>query len=114
MSVVRRLSQETLEKTLARAPKSSQVITANRLLDGRVVFLAPHGWDADVAVADVHADPLAAEDAMRKAQNSAEAGEVVEPYAIAVTTIDGHVMPTLLRERIRADGPTIQAGLDAA
>jgi hypothetical protein len=100
---------------LARAPKSIQVITANRLLDGRVVFLTPSGtWDHDVAVATVYADPIAAEAGIAAAQKSAAAGEVVDPYAIAVSAEAGHIVPTVLRERIRAEGPTIPSDFRAA
>lgn len=100
---------------MARPPKSIQVITANRLLDGRVVFFtAAHSWDSNVDTAEVFADPAAAEGAIQLAQNAVVAGEIVDPYAIAVSTADGHVVPTILRERIRAEGPTIPSDFSAA
>ena len=100
---------------MARPPKSIQVITANRLIDGRVVFFTPdHGWDADVAAAAVFADPAAADGAMQRALQSAAAGEIVDPYAIAVSSDEGRVRPTVLRERIRAEGPTTVSEQDAA
>ncbi len=96
---------------MARPPKSIQVITANRLLDGRVVFLTgADRWDERVDAAKVYADPVAAEAGVAVAQASAAAGEVVEPYAIAVSYQSGRIVPTSLRERIRAEGPTIDAG----
>ena len=100
---------------MARPPKSSQVITANRLLDGRVVFFtAAHNWDSNVDAAEVFADPSAAEGAILLAQKSAADGEIVDPYAIAVSADNGHVTPTILRERIRAEGPTIPSDFSAA
>jgi hypothetical protein len=42
------------------------------------------------------------------------AGEIVEPYAIAVSADNGHVVPTILRERIRAEGPTIPSDFSTA
>ncbi len=95
---------------MARPPKSTQAITANRLIDGRVVFLtADAAWDHDIDHATVYPDPAAADAGLAIAQASAAAGEIVDPYAIAVSTADGHITPTVLRERIRAEGPTIVA-----
>ena len=100
---------------MARPPKAIQVITANRLLDGRVVFLTEAGlWAGNVASAEVYADPVAAEAGIAAAQKSVATGEVVDPYAISVSIDGGRVTPTLLRERIRADGPTIPNDFRAA
>lgn len=96
---------------MARPPKSTQAITANRLLDGRVVFLTGgEGWDLDVNRAAIFADPVAAEAGLAVAQGAVARGEIVDPYAIAVEGGDGYVKPTILRERIRAEGPTISTG----
>lgn len=95
---------------LARPPKSTQAITANRLIDGRVVFLtAAERWDHSVDKAAVYADPAAAEAGLAIAAKAAATGEIVDAYAIAVAAENGHVTPTILRERIRATGPTIDA-----
>jgi hypothetical protein len=78
------------------------------LLDGRVVFLtAAHAWNTDVNVAEVFGDETAAEAGIIVARASADNREVVDPYAIAVSSSSGRITPTLLRERIRAEGPTI-------
>lgn len=103
------------EKRVARPPKSSQIITANRLIDGRVVFLTQDlSWSSDLGNAQVFPDPASAEGGIKSAQTSAANGEIVDPYAISVSLTDGRAAPTLLRERIRADGPTIEAGPKAA
>lgn len=95
---------------MARPPKSTQAITANRLIDGRVVFLtAANTWDHNVDQAAVYADPATAEAGLAIAAKAAAAGEIVDAYAIAVAAENGHVKPTILRELIRATGPTIDA-----
>ena len=85
-----------------------QVITANRLIDGRVVFFtAGNGWDVDVAHARVHADQSTVDADLVLANADVDARKVVEPYAIVVEVVDGRPVPKTLRERIRAGGPTI-------
>ncbi len=104
------LCRSTEFAIVARPPKSTQAITANRLTDGRVVFLtAAESWDHSVDKAAVYADPAAAEAGLAIAAKAAAAGEIVDAYAIAVAAENGHVTPTILRERIRATGPTIDA-----
>lgn len=93
---------------MARIPKSSQIITANRLDDGRVVFFSAGAtrWATDVQKAAVYAEPAAAEEALKDAERDVAARRVVEPYRVGVSVEDGVVTPSLLRERIRAEGPT--------
>jgi hypothetical protein len=99
---------------MARAPTSIQAITANRLNDGRVVFLSATGWDTKVDAAEIFPDAQTAQGGLERAMASVAAGDVVEPYAIAVIAADQQVTPVLLRERIRAEGPTIAPGDVAA
>ncbi len=86
----------------------SQVITANRLYDGAVVFL---GLDAawverlDRAVLYDGKDAVAA--GLDQARRDEENNLVVDCYAIDVSANSGAVVPTKLRELIRARGPTI-------
>ena len=99
---------------MARAPKAVQIITANRLIDGRVVFWTDkRTWDADVNTAEVFADPAAAEGALALAQADVAARKIVDPYPIAVAAEAGRITPSLLRERIRAEGPTIPCDFSA-
>jgi sulfite reductase (NADPH) hemoprotein beta-component len=90
-----------------------KAITANRLNDGRVVFVDDNdGWTLDIAEARIFEDgqPLEAGLAFAKAE---EAGRiVVEPYPIDVAVgDDGVPVPVRFRERIRAErGPTIVYG----
>jgi hypothetical protein len=95
-----------------------QVITANRLSDGRVVYLdAAGGWTTVLDAARLHAgDAVAA--GLATAVAAAARQEVVDPYAVAVAERPGECrgerpgawVPTSLRERIRAFGPTTVAG----
>ncbi len=89
---------------------SEQVVfTANRLLDGRVIWLRAVGptpeWTADIAEALVMpgSDIVAAEAA-------AAAGEasqyLVGPYAVAVNVMESGPVPLRERERIRVHGPS--------
>ena len=85
----------------------SDVITANRLSDGVVVFQTADGaWSEDFNRAAVLADPQATADALARAKRDEIANLVVDPYAVPVEERNGHVGPKALREAIRAAGPT--------
>lgn len=82
-----------------------QVLTANRLSDGAVVFLAAGGrWTEHIAAASI-AEKAEAE-ALAKA-GEARAGEVIAPYLIDVALEAEGPRPLRYRERIRAFGPSI-------
>jgi hypothetical protein len=89
------------------------VITANRLLDGRVVWLGDGGgWTEHARAARVFSGPTA--DAALMAGAEAEARqEIVGPYAVLVAQTEDGPWPVSMRERIRAIGPSIQAGIAA-
>ena len=88
-------------------PVTAQVITANRLVDGLVVWFAPGGsWVLDVARAEVFAAAETVTAALEVAQAAVAARAVVDPYAVDVDSRDGRVTPKSLREKIRAGGPT--------
>ena len=90
------------------------VITANALTSGAVVFRASGGrWTHQVNDAEVLGTPEASEAALAAANADAAANIVVEPAAIPVTLEDGAVVPVRLRERIRAKGPTTGNSLQA-
>ena len=88
------------------------VITANRLTDGLVVFQTVDGrWTEDFNRAVVLPDPQATTDALERAKQDQANNIVVEPYAVAVEERNGHPAPKSLREAIRAAGPTIRRDL---
>jgi len=85
---------------------SQQMVTANRLRDGAVVFLAAGDrWttrvgEGHVAETESHAAAL-----LRSAE--AMVTEVVGPYLIEVAAQADGWSPTRYRERIRAEGPSV-------
>jgi hypothetical protein len=88
-----------------------KAITANRLDDGRVVFLDEDGgWAHDFAAALLVSDGPELDQATAYAQSQHDARIVVEPYAIDITVLDGKATPARIRERIRAEGPTVIYG----
>jgi hypothetical protein len=87
----------------------TQIVTANRLIDGIVVFQdETGGWSEDFARAAVHEDAAAA---LARAGEDVAASLVVDPYAVEVELRNGHYAPKALREAIRATGPTVRRDL---
>lgn len=88
------------------------IVTANRLIDGRVVFRDAAGaWVADFAAAAV-LDATAAEAAVAAARGDVAARRIVEPYVVDVVEEAGRLTPKAMREKIRVSGPT--SGSEAA
>ncbi|MHA1572015.1 MAG: DUF2849 domain-containing protein [Alphaproteobacteria bacterium] len=91
---------------------TSQVITANRLQDGRVVYLTAAGqWSPAIAEARLYEDETGTRSATAKGAASVAARQIVDPYLIPVVQGDGGITPTRYREVIRAFGPSITAGI---
>ena len=88
---------------------SPQVVTANRLRVGDVVYLAANDdWVSDLAKATVANDAAALAALEGVAAKAVAAQEVVAVYAIDVDTSAGAPQPLSVKERIRAaGGPTI-------
>ena len=83
----------------------AEIITANRLIDGVVVFQdANGGWAEDFALSAILPDAEASKAALARAKED-EARDVV------VEARGGHYVPKALRELIRASGPTIHPDL---
>jgi hypothetical protein len=90
----------------------TDVITANRLTDGVVVFQTiDDTWTEDFIRAAVLSDPQATAGALARAKQDEANNIVVDPYAIVVEERNGHLAPKALREAIRATGPTIRRDL---
>jgi len=88
-----------------------KAITANRLDDGRVVFLDDvGGWVATLVEAQLLSDGPELDKATAYAKAQHDARVVVEPYPIDVVIVDGLPVPARIRERIRAQGPTVRYG----
>ena len=82
------------------------VIIANDLANGLVVFLTRDGWMLDIDKAEILEDAESSAAALARAMKDAAANVVVEPTAIEVRREGANLVPVKLRERIRAEGPT--------
>lgn len=84
------------------------MIVANRLTDGRVVFLADGArWVESIEDGLlIESDALQAQ-MLEHAERAVESSTVVDPYLIDVVTENGRRRPAQLRESIRAFGPTV-------
>ena len=81
-----------------------KALTANRLIDGEVVFWSGERWVERFAEAELFADEVPAEEAEAHAQTLTTL--LVEPYLIDVQDVEGGVAPVSYRERVRALGPS--------
>ncbi len=89
-----------------------QVMTANRLGDGAVVYLDAEGrWSEHLAEAQVAADAETLNLLERRAEAAVRDREVVGAYLFRVDTADGTPRPIGQREIIRAAGPTVGTDL---
>jgi hypothetical protein len=84
-----------------------QVLTANRLRDGAVLYRKADGWALTLAEAQVHADKAGADAALAAATAGLVRNEYVSPYLFEVREQDGRIRPVKEREIIRAAGPTV-------
>jgi len=93
---------------MAKKITGPQVLTANLLSDGMVVFLAQGGaWSASLENAHVaHSDDDVAQLETTGAEGS-QANLVVDPYLIEVEETGGVLSPTAFRGRMRARGPGV-------
>ncbi|MBB3658640.1 hypothetical protein FHX15_003887 [Rhizobium sp. BK650] len=86
-----------------------KVLTANRLTDGVAVWLNANGeWVLSLQEALVarHAEAVAAIEEIGK--KSYADNKVVDVAVVDVQEVNGQLWPLRLRERIRAQGPTME------
>lgn len=89
-----------------------QMIIANRLRDGVVVFLAPsEGWEPAIGAGTLIDNEADATRLMAVAKRHEGECQVVDPQLIEVEINDGKPRPTAIREAIRAFGPTVRTDL---
>lgn len=81
-----------------------KALTANRLIDGEVVFWKDGAWVEQFGDAQLFDDPAEAEAA--EAHGKSQPTVVVDAYLIDLTDSQGLWAPVSYRERIRALGPT--------
>ena len=88
-----------------------QMLTANRLVDGDVLYWKASQWVTALADGEVFADPKAAEAALAAAQADVTGNKVVSTYLFDVRLAAGVIKPVKEREIIRAAGPTVRLDL---
>jgi hypothetical protein len=92
-----------------------QMIIANRLVDGVVVFLAPGDtWEPAIAAGAVIDEDADAQRLLIVAKQHEARCLVIDPMLIQVKVENGQVRPTEIREVIRAFGPTVRTDLEDA
>lgn len=93
------------------ATPALQVLTANRLRDGDVVYWQNGAWADHFADADIFKDKPAADAALEAAQAFVRDRVVVNPYLFAVREDAGRFRATEEREIIRSEGPSVRRDL---
>jgi hypothetical protein len=84
------------------------VITGNRLHDGAVVWREPDGtWSHDIANAAIYRTEGELGEGLDAARLEEADGRIIGVYEVELETRKSRVAPARLRERIRADGPTV-------
>jgi len=92
-------------------PQALQVLTANRLKLGEVVYWnGSTGWVPKLSGAQVFSGPEA-EAALKAAAEWVRKSEVVAPYLFDVRIEDETIVPVKVREAIRAAGPSVRRDL---
>jgi hypothetical protein len=114
MSETKGASRKTEEAAVISAARGGRgaalkAVTANRLSDGAVVYLAEDGeWAEQINGARVADGKEAAAALLADAERDATLCRVVTPYLIDVArNPDGALHPATYREHIRAFGPSI-------
>jgi hypothetical protein len=93
----------------------AQVITANRLFDGAVVYLSGAGeWVQRIEAAAVADDEAVAAALIAAGERAVQEQLVVAPYLIEVENTEQGVSPKRYREQLRACGPSIAYGAGAS
>lgn len=87
-----------------------EIVSANRLGDGRVVYLTRSG-DWSESIIDGRGAHSEAEGAalLAEAEGAVDAGLVISPYLISMANDGGVFAPLRFRERIRLFGPLHRA-----
>ncbi|SRR5690606_18052398 len=89
-----------------------KVLTASRLCNGEVVWLAAdHSWTGSIDRAEVARDERTQEKLERAARAALLKNEVVDVSVVDVTVVNGAVRALRLRERIGITGLSQRHGL---
>lgn len=86
---------------------TQQVVTANRLTDGAVVYFTVDGqWSIWLSEAGISETEQEADALLSAASAFVESNEIVEPYLIDIRSEGATIKPVRYREAIRSKGPT--------
>lgn len=91
---------------------SYQIVTANRLIDGVVVYLTDgNEWSVDIqdsvrAEGDSAESLEYADQLLKKSFDAVDTQEIIDPYLIEALMRNGRICPKKYREEIRSSGPT--------
>lgn len=86
----------------------AQMLIANRLSDGLVVFRGADGaWVESIAAGVLIRNDREANDLLEQSLVGADSNRVIDPNLIDVTEHAGARIPDAIREAIRAAGPTV-------
>jgi hypothetical protein len=89
-----------------------QVLTANRLIDGTVIYLAANGaWVENLDEARVFETRPDAEAALAVGTEAERRQLLVHAYLFEVLQAQDHLRPVRQREIIRAAGPSVRRDL---
>jgi hypothetical protein len=92
--------------------EKGQVMTANRLGDGLVVFLTRSGdWSERIDEAVLALEPQATAALETRAAADVKANLVTGQYLFEAERLNGNIRASHFRERIRTLGPTIRTDL---
>ena len=91
--------------------RPDQILTANRLRSGEVVYWARGAWVGALDDAEVFTDEALAQDALKAAGEAVRDRIVVNPYLFDVRREAGVLRPVKEREIIRAAGPSVRRDL---
>jgi hypothetical protein len=92
--------------------EKGQVMTANRLRDGEVVFLTRSGeWNERIDESVLALEPQAVAALQERAKLAVQANLVTGEYLFDAERVNGKIRATHIRERIRTLGPTVREDL---
>ena len=92
--------------------EKGQVMTANRLKDGEVVFLTRSAqWSEKIDEAALALEPLAVAALESRARETVDANIITGQYLFEAERLDGKIRADHIRERIRTLGPSVRLDL---
>lgn len=96
----------------SKKPYVPQVLTANLVLDGEVVYWRQDGsWALCLSDAYVFATADTVDAGLASAEGAVAEQKIMDPYLFTVSLDGDDITPSSVREKIRAKGPTVRLDL---